>query len=180
MAFAKVEELSIFDTLYSAKRRAVLPKMALPTPMVSLAVEPRSRGDEQKIGSALAKLADEDPAFVISRDQQTGETVVTGMSSLHVEIMLARMKERFQVEVNTKQPTIPYQETVTDHFRLTYSAAYHNINPHHLVILEQPRNGVAALLIDNNPCFTDDLIHLDVDLLEIGRETIIDCQYSNP
>ena len=73
-----------------------------------------------------------------------------------------------------------YRETVTDHFRLTYSAVFHNINPHHLVILEQPQNGVAALLIDNNPCYTDDLIHLGGDLSEDGREAIVDCQYSNP
>jgi hypothetical protein len=73
-----------------------------------------------------------------------------------------------------------YQETVTDHFRLTYSAAHHNINPHHLVILDQPQNGVAALLVDNNPCFTDDLIHLDADLSEVGREAIVDCQYNTP
>jgi hypothetical protein len=69
-----------------------------------------------------------------------------------------------------------YQETVADHFRLTYSAVYHNLNPHHLVVLEQPQNGVAALLVDNNPCFGADLVHLDADLLEIGRETIVDCQ----
>jgi hypothetical protein len=73
-----------------------------------------------------------------------------------------------------------YQETVTDHFRLTYSAVHHNINPHHLVILDQPQNGVAALLIDNLLCFTDDLIHLDADLSEVGREAIVDCQYNTP
>jgi hypothetical protein len=73
-----------------------------------------------------------------------------------------------------------YQETVTDHFRLTYSAGLHNLNPHHLVVLQQPQNVVAALLVDNALCFTDDLIHLDADLLEIGREAIVDCQYGNP
>ena len=73
-----------------------------------------------------------------------------------------------------------YQETVADHFRLTYSALHHNINPHHLVILEQPQNGVAALLIDNEPCYTDDLIRLDADLVEIDREAIVDCQYGVP
>ena len=54
------------------------------------------------------------------------------------------------------------------------------LNPHHLVILETPQNGVAALLVDNTLCYTDDLIHLDADLLEIGREAIVDCQFSNP
>ncbi len=113
MAFAKLEDLNIFDTLYAPARPVELPKPALPTPMVSLAVEPKSRGDEQKIGSALTRLTAEDPTFQVSRDPQTGETVVTGMSTLHVDIMLARMKERFQVDVNTKQPTIPYKETIT-------------------------------------------------------------------
>ena len=73
-----------------------------------------------------------------------------------------------------------YRETVTDHFRLTYSAAHHNINPHHLVVLGEPQNGVAALLVDNALCFTDDIIHLDADLSEVGREAIVDCQYANP
>jgi hypothetical protein len=73
-----------------------------------------------------------------------------------------------------------YRETVTDHFRLTYSAGHHNLNPHHLVILDQPQNGVAALLIDNVLCFTDDLIHLYADLSEVGREAIVDCQYITP
>ncbi len=113
MAFAKLEDLNIFDTLYTQQRPVVLPAPTLPTPMVSLAVEPKSRGDEQKIGTSLAKLAAEDLTFQISRDAQTGETVVTGMSSLHVDLMLARLKERFQVEVDTKQPTIPYKETTT-------------------------------------------------------------------
>lgn len=73
-----------------------------------------------------------------------------------------------------------YLESISDHFRLTYSALHHNINPHHLVILDPPQNNVAALLIDNEPCFGADLIHLDADLAEIGREPIIDCQYGTP
>lgn len=73
-----------------------------------------------------------------------------------------------------------YQESIGDHFRLTYSALHHNINPHHLVILDPPQNGVAALLIDNEPCFGADLIHLDADLIEIDREVIVDCQYGTP
>jgi hypothetical protein len=73
-----------------------------------------------------------------------------------------------------------YRESVSDHFRLTYSAMHHNINPHHLVVLGQPQNGVAALLIDNEPCYGADLIHLDADLVEIDREQIVDCQYGTP
>ena len=113
MAVAKVEDLALSDTLYASSRPALLPALELPTPMVALAVEPKSRGDEQKIGSSLTKLADQDATFVLSRDAQTGEMVVTGMSNLHLDIMLARLKERFQVEVTTKQPKIAYKETIT-------------------------------------------------------------------
>ena len=113
MAFAKVEEMRLSDTLYAPARPAVLPAIILPTPMVALAVEPKSRGDEQKIGASLVKLSEEDGTFVMSRDPQTHEMVITGMSSLHLDIMLARLKERFQVEVTAKQPKIPYKETVT-------------------------------------------------------------------
>ena len=120
MAFAKVEEMRLSDTLYSPARPAVLPAITLPTPMVALAVEPKSRGDEQKIGSSLAKLSDEDGTFLLSRDPQTHEMVVTGMSNLHLDIMLARLKERFQVDVNTKQPKIPYKETITGHSESNY------------------------------------------------------------
>jgi len=73
-----------------------------------------------------------------------------------------------------------YRETVTDHFRLTYSAGLHNLNPHHLVILGEPRNGVAGLLVDGALCYTDDLIYLGADLSEIGREAIVDCQADIP
>jgi len=113
MAVAKVEDVALGETLYASRRPALLAPVDLPTPMVALAVEPKSRGDEQKIGSSLTKLADQDATFVLSRDPQTGEMVVTGMSNLHLDIMLARLKERFQVEVTTKQPKIPYKETIT-------------------------------------------------------------------
>jgi hypothetical protein len=73
-----------------------------------------------------------------------------------------------------------YQETVTDHFRLTYSAMHHNINPCHQVVLSQPQNGVGGLLVYGALCYTDDLIYLDADLLEVGREAIVDCQFDNP
>ena len=113
VAVAKVEEIGLGDVLYDAKRPIALPPIPLPRPMASLAVEPKSRGDEQKIGSSLAKLCEEDPTFRMSRDPQTHEMVVTGMSTLHMDIMLARLKDRFQVEVNSKQPKIPYKETIT-------------------------------------------------------------------
>ena len=93
--------------------RTKLPRPAFPTPMFGLAVEPKSRGDEQKISTSLTKIADEDPTFHITRDNQTKELVITGMSQLHLDVIQHRLKRRFDLEVTTKEPKIPYRETIT-------------------------------------------------------------------
>jgi elongation factor G len=80
--------------------------------MVSLAVTPKSRNDEQKLGQALRKLDSEDATFISSRDAQTGEMIITGISMLHLETIIGRMKSRFKVEVNTKLPKVPLRETI--------------------------------------------------------------------
>jgi elongation factor G len=81
--------------------------------MYSLAVTPKSRGDEQKISEALHKLVEEDSTFTYARDPQTNETVISGIGDLHLRMMLAKMKERFDLEVETRPPKIPYKETIT-------------------------------------------------------------------
>src|SRR5262249_1964627 len=81
-----------------------------PTPMFGLAVEPKARGDEQKISGSLQKIADEDPTFKITRDMQTKEMVITGMTDLHLRIVQQRLKRRYDLEVVTKEPKIPYRE----------------------------------------------------------------------
>ena len=86
---------------------------AFPEPMFALAMEPASRGDEQKIGGALDRLREEDPCFKTTRDAQTKELVAQGLGDLHLRIMLEKMQNRFKLEVNTKQPKIPYRETIT-------------------------------------------------------------------
>ncbi len=108
----KVETLDLSVTLSSEKAKAAMPPMEHPEPMVSLAVTPKSRSDEQKISMALRKLDSEDPTFAAGRDQQTGEMVVTGISMLHLETMLGRLKSRFKVEVDTNIPKVPYRETI--------------------------------------------------------------------
>ncbi len=113
VAMSKVETIGISDTLCSPKKHIRFQPITFPTPMVSLAVEPKSQGAEQKLSGSLAKLAEEDPTFRVTRDAQTGELVVTGTSTLHLDIMLNRLKRRFDVEVNTHEPKIPYKETVT-------------------------------------------------------------------
>ena len=113
IALAKVEELRPGDVLHAEGAPMFRSLPPAPTPMYSLAATPKSRGDEQKISEALNKLTEEDPTFAATRDSQTNETVISGIGDLHLRIMLAKMKERFDLEVETKPPKIPYRETIT-------------------------------------------------------------------
>jgi elongation factor G len=113
IALAKVEEIKLGDMLHGESTAMYRATMPVPTPMYSLAIEPKSRGDEQKISEALSKLAEEDPTFVGTRDSQTHETVISGIGDLHLRMMLEKMKGRFNLEVNTKPPKIPYRETIS-------------------------------------------------------------------
>jgi elongation factor G len=112
VALAKVEDIMAGNVLHADAAGMFRSMPAVPTPMYSLAVTPKSRGDEQKISESLHKLAQEDPTFVASRDAQTAETVVSGIGDLHLRIMLTKMKQRFDVDVDTKPPKIPYRETI--------------------------------------------------------------------
>lgn len=109
----KVEELTINDVIVKNKPPYEVIGIKLPIPMVSLAVEPKSKDDEQRLSSSLQKIADSDPTFKISRDRQTLELVISGTSNLHLDVALSRMKRRYGVEIVTKQPKIPYKETIT-------------------------------------------------------------------
>jgi elongation factor G len=108
VAVVKMEELRTGSTLGDL----TLPAVAFATPMVGLAVSPKSRGDEAKLSGSLAKIVEEDPTFRLDRDPQTKETVATGMSELHLQIIQERLKRRDKVEVVTKEPKIPYRETI--------------------------------------------------------------------
>ncbi len=112
IALAKVEEIQKGDVLHADAEAMFATLPPSPTPMYSLAVTPKSRGDEQKISEALHKLCEEDPTFHAERDAQTGETVISGIGDLHLRVMLTKMKERFDLEVETKPPKIPYRETI--------------------------------------------------------------------
>jgi elongation factor G len=110
-AVAKVENLETGDTLYSGEA-VVLDPIQVPPPMVSLAIEPTSRGEEQKLSTALKKLAGEDLTFHVERDATTHELVVSGITNLHLETHLKRLKDQFGVEVQTRIPRVPLKETV--------------------------------------------------------------------
>ncbi|MCK5113977.1 MAG: elongation factor G [Phycisphaerae bacterium] len=113
IALAKVEDISCGDVLHNAAGEMYRAMPPVPTPMFSLAATPKSRGDEQKISEALHRLTDEDPTFVASRDAETHETVISGIGDLHLRMILSKMKIRFNLEVDTKPPKIPYKETIT-------------------------------------------------------------------
>jgi len=113
IALAKVEEIHTGDVLHSDPKPMFRPMPSVPTPMYSLAISPKSRGDEQKISEALSKLGEEDPTFRAQRDTQTNETIISGIGDLHLRVVLAKMKQRFDLDVETRPPKIPYRETIT-------------------------------------------------------------------
>jgi elongation factor G len=113
IAVAKVEDLHIGDTVALNTNAPKLPPPQYPTPMFGLAVEPKARGDEQKISTSLHKIADEDPTFKMTRDSQTKELVINGVSQIHLDIVQKRLKARYDLEIVTKEPKIPYRETLT-------------------------------------------------------------------
>src|SRR5258708_5371535 len=113
VAVAKVEDLHVSDTIGAHAHPPKMAPLVFPTPMFGLAVEPKARGDEQKISTSLHKITDEDPTFHVTRDNQTHEMVITGMSQLHLDVIQHRLKRRFDLEVITKEPKIPYRETIT-------------------------------------------------------------------
>lgn len=120
VAVSKVEDLHIGDTVSNHAGSPKLVGFKYPTSMFGLAIEPKSREDEQKISTSLSKIAEEDPTFHVTRDPQTKEMVITGMSQLHLDVVQKRLKSRFNLEVITKEPKIPYRETITSNGEASY------------------------------------------------------------
>jgi len=113
ITLSKIEDLQNGDLIHDGHVSGKFEQPPVPEPMYSLALEPASRGDEQKISSALEKLCEEDPCFKIKRDLQTKELVASGLGDLHLRIMLEKMQNRSKLSVTTKEPKIPYRETIT-------------------------------------------------------------------
>lgn len=101
------------DTLCQEDSPIVLESITFPEPVISLAIEPKTKADQEKLGLALSKLSEEDPTFKIKTDHETGQTVISGMGELHLEILVDRLKREFRVEANTGQPQVAYRETIT-------------------------------------------------------------------
>jgi elongation factor G len=111
-AVSKLKETMTGDLLLDAEREVELPRIDFPEPVMSFAISPKSKGDEEKVASSLRRLSEEDPTLVIRRDQQTGEQLLSGLSQMHVEVAVDRLKQRFGVEVELRQPRVPYLETI--------------------------------------------------------------------
>jgi elongation factor G len=101
------------DTLCTPKRPILLEKMEFPEPVISMAIEPKSKGDREKLAMALSSLSIEDPTFRVTTDEETGQTIIAGMGELHLEILHDRMKREFNVEANVGKPQVAYKETIT-------------------------------------------------------------------
>ena len=101
------------DTLCDDQKPIILEKMEFPDTVIQIAVEPKTKADQEKMGTALAKLAEEDPTFKVTTNQETGQTLISGMGELHLEIIVDRMKREFKVEANVGKPQVAYRETIS-------------------------------------------------------------------
>lgn len=107
------KDIKTGDTLTDEKNPITLESMSFPAPVIGIAVEPKTKADVDKMGMALAKLAEEDPTFQVKTDENSGQTIISGMGELHLEILVDRLKREFKVEVNEGQPQVEYKETIT-------------------------------------------------------------------
>jgi elongation factor G len=112
-AIVGIKQVSTGDTLCDEKKPIVLESMDFPEPVISLAIEPKTKSDQEKLGIGLSKLMGEDPTFRVKTDQQTGQVVISGMGELHLEIIVDRLKREFNVEASVGKPQVAYKETLT-------------------------------------------------------------------
>ncbi|MGA8398868.1 MAG: elongation factor G [Stellaceae bacterium] len=120
VALAGLKNTTTGDTLCDPQHPVVLERMEFPEPVIEIAVEPKTKGDQEKMGQALARLATEDPSFRVAVDHESGQTVIKGMGELHLEIIVDRMKREFKVDANIGAPQVAYRETITRAAEIDY------------------------------------------------------------
>ncbi|PLX39701.1 MAG: elongation factor G, partial [Hyphomicrobiales bacterium] len=113
VALAGLKQTTTGDTLCDPNRPVILERMEFPEPVIEVAVEPKTKADQEKMGMALQRLAQEDPSFRVSTDEESGQTIIAGMGELHLDILVDRMKREFKVEANVGAPQVAYRETIT-------------------------------------------------------------------
>ncbi len=121
IALAGLKEVTTGDTLCDPNKPVILERMEFPDPVIEVAVEPKTKGDQEKMGMALARLAQEDPSFRVSTDHESGQTIIKGMGELHLDIIVDRMKREFKVEANVGAPQVAYRETITKSHTIDYT-----------------------------------------------------------
>ena len=121
VAIAGLKDTTTGDTLCDPQKPVILERMEFPDPVIELAVEPKTKADQEKMGIALQRLAAEDPSFRVSSDEESGQTIIKGMGELHLDILVDRMKREFNVEANIGQPQVAYRETITKEADIDYT-----------------------------------------------------------
>jgi len=113
VAVMGLKDTTTGDTLCDSSDPVILESMNFPAPVIHVAIEPKSKADQEKLGTAIQRLSDEDPTFQIRTDEETGQTIIAGMGELHLEVLVDRMKREFKVEANVGRPQVAYRETIT-------------------------------------------------------------------
>jgi len=121
VALVGVKDVSTGETLCDPLKPIVLEKMDFPDPVIEVAVEPKTKVDHEKMGTALGRLAQEDPSFKVTSDEESGQTIIKGMGELHLEVLVDRMKREFNVEANIGAPQVAYRETITQSYEVDYT-----------------------------------------------------------
>jgi elongation factor G len=147
-----LKQISTGETLHAEERPVILEKISFPTPVVKLSIEPKSKADEDKLGIGLHRLAEEDPTFHVTQDEQTGETIIAGMGELHLEVLVDRLMREFRVQANVGQPQVAYCETITKpitaEYRLVRQTGGHGQFAHVVLELEPLESGGGLVFED--------------------------------
>ncbi len=112
VAVMGLKQTTTGETLSDEKHPVILESMDFPAPVIRVAIEPKSKGDQERLGTAIQRLAEEDPSFQVNTDEETGQTIIAGMGELHLEVLVDRMKREFKVEANVGKPQVAYRETI--------------------------------------------------------------------
>jgi len=121
VALAGLKETTTGDTLCDPSNAVILERMEFPEPVIEIAIEPKTKGDQEKMGIALNRLAQEDPSFRVKTDEESGQTIIAGMGELHLDILVDRMRREFKVEANIGAPQVAYRETLTRATEIDYT-----------------------------------------------------------
>jgi elongation factor G len=113
VAVMGLKDTTTGDTLCAQNAPVILESMTFPAPVINVAIEPKTKGDQEKLGTAIQRLAEEDPTFQVRTDEETGQTIIAGMGELHLEVLVDRMRREFKVEANIGRPQVAYRETIT-------------------------------------------------------------------